>query len=155
MIGDTTSASQYYQSRFSHAPERVGVWRMICERLQGFMPPTACVLDLGAGYCSFINPVRPDDLVIASPTPAWLLIARVNAALVTQAYTPLLQFQGSINQRLRRLPVEPVLTQLSVIQFVCVMMIIYEMFHIARSGLDTLLGRLLGDDEAAVGDAVI
>ena len=86
--------------------------------------------------------------------PARLLIARVNAALVTQAYTPLLQFQGSINQWLRRLPVEPVLTQLSVIQFVCVMMIIYEMFQLARPGLDTLLGRLSGDDETAVGDAV-
>ena len=57
MIGDTTSASQYYRSRFSHTPERVGVWRMICEYLQGFIPPTACVLDLGAGYCSFINTV--------------------------------------------------------------------------------------------------
>ena len=55
----------------------------------------------------------------------------MNAAL---SITPLLQFQGSINQWLRRLPVEPVLTQLSVIQFVCVMMIIYEMFHIAGLG---------------------
>ena len=51
----------------------------------------------------------------------------------------LLQFQGSINLQLRRLPVELALTQWSVIQFVCVMMLSYEMFHIAQYELDTLL----------------
>jgi len=40
---------------------------------------------------------------------------------------------------LRRLPVELALTQWSVIQFVCVMMLSYEMFHIAQYELDTLL----------------
>ena len=87
--------------------------------------------------------------------PAQLLIAQVKAALVTQAYSPLLQVQGSINQWLQRWPVEPVITQLSVIQFVCVMIIVYELFHIARPGLDTLLGKLSGDDEMTIQDAVI
>ena len=82
--------------------------------------------------------------------PAQLLIGQVKAALVTQAYTPLLQFQDSINQLLQRWPVEPVITQLSMIQFVCVMMIIYELFHIARSEPDTLLDKLPGEDEATV-----
>ncbi len=82
--------------------------------------------------------------------PAQPLIAQVKAALVTQAYAPLVQIQASVNQLLRRWPVEPAITQLSMIQFVCVMMIIYELFHIARSEPDTLLDKLPGEDEAAV-----
>ena len=41
---------------------------MICECLQGCIPPTACVLDLEQSSALFINTVHPDDLVIASPT---------------------------------------------------------------------------------------
>ena len=58
---DNTSASGYFQSRFAHEPERVGVWGVICQYLQKFIPPEACVLDLGAGYCSFINNVRATE----------------------------------------------------------------------------------------------
>jgi SAM-dependent methyltransferase len=48
----------YYRTRFSHAPEREKVWRVICRYLERYLPPRAVILDLGAGYCSFINQVR-------------------------------------------------------------------------------------------------
>ena len=58
MMNDATSASRYFQSRFAYAPERDDVWWVVCEYLQRFILPEACVLDLGAGYCSFINHVH-------------------------------------------------------------------------------------------------
>jgi SAM-dependent methyltransferase len=58
MINDPTSASQYFRSRFVYDHERDAVWRAVCEYLQRFIPPQACVLDLGAGYCSFINHIH-------------------------------------------------------------------------------------------------
>ncbi|OGW92194.1 MAG: hypothetical protein A3D28_06225 [Omnitrophica bacterium RIFCSPHIGHO2_02_FULL_63_14] len=51
----------YYESRFSPDPGRDRVWPVICRYLQRFIPPDASVLDLGAGYCSFINHIRARD----------------------------------------------------------------------------------------------
>ncbi len=66
--------------------------------------------------------------------PAQPLLMRVNAALATQAYTPLLQFQENINQFLRHyLPVEPVVSQLSVLQFLCVLVLVREMVLAVRA----------------------
>jgi len=60
--------------------------------------------------------------------PAQPLIARINAALLTQPYDSLRQFQMNANQFLERyLPNEPIVTVLSILQFVCVVVIIYEM----------------------------
>ena len=75
MIGDTTSASCYYQSRFACDPERVGVWRAICGYLQRFIPPEACVLDLGAGYCSFINQVSAAEKHALDISPGFVQFA--------------------------------------------------------------------------------
>lgn len=61
MISDPGSASRYFQSRFGHAPQRAGVWRVVCDYLQAFIPSEGSVLDLGAGYCSFINHVEAAD----------------------------------------------------------------------------------------------
>jgi DNA polymerase (family 10) len=57
MAADTTPTGAYFQSRFGYEPGRAGVWRAICAYLRPFVPLHACVLDLGAGYCSFINHV--------------------------------------------------------------------------------------------------
>lgn len=51
------SASGYYQSRFTHEPKRAATWRIICGYLQRFLPPEARVLEIGAGYCAFINQI--------------------------------------------------------------------------------------------------
>ncbi len=58
MLKDATSAQDYFQSRFTEDPQRDALWRPVCEYLQPYIPPTGRVLDLGAGYCSFINQVR-------------------------------------------------------------------------------------------------
>ena len=63
--------------------------------------------------------------------PARLLVESIYAT--RQEYGALLQFQGTVNQfvqdRLIYRPLEPVLSLLSVIQFVCVLIVIRELFH--------------------------
>ncbi len=51
----------YYESRFVFDPDRDGVWRALCGYLRKFIGPDAAVLELGAGYCSFINQIGARD----------------------------------------------------------------------------------------------
>ncbi|MCS6836458.1 MAG: methyltransferase domain-containing protein [Anaerolineae bacterium] len=51
--------ARYFESRFTPSAERDGIWREIAAYLQArYIPASAAVLDMGAGYCSFINHVR-------------------------------------------------------------------------------------------------
>ena len=50
-----------YAARFSEAERRtrVQLWRTLCDRFFArYVPPSATVLDLGAGQCDFINHIR-------------------------------------------------------------------------------------------------
>ncbi len=42
-------------------PDRDRVWKVICRYLQPYVPASGSVLDLGAGYCSFINNIAAKD----------------------------------------------------------------------------------------------
>ncbi len=48
-------------SRFTHDRRRDAVWRVICDYLQRYVPAGSRVVDLGAGYCSFINNIRAEE----------------------------------------------------------------------------------------------
>jgi SAM-dependent methyltransferase len=50
-------ATTYYQTRFRPDPRRTAVWRALTQWLQRFIPAEAVVLELGAGYCDFINQI--------------------------------------------------------------------------------------------------
>jgi SAM-dependent methyltransferase len=51
--------TDYYQTRYSFDEGRTRVWKAIAEYLQRFIKRDAdCVLDLGAGYCDFINNIE-------------------------------------------------------------------------------------------------
>ncbi|MBW4439361.1 MAG: class I SAM-dependent methyltransferase [Pleurocapsa minor GSE-CHR-MK-17-07R] len=50
--------NSYFQSRFQPHEERDRIWNEIAAYLQArYIPTDAHVLDLGAGYCSFINQI--------------------------------------------------------------------------------------------------
>jgi ubiquinone/menaquinone biosynthesis C-methylase UbiE len=53
-----TDWNQYRSSRFQADPRRAGIWKIISAWLQQSVPEGASVLDLGAGYCDFINNIR-------------------------------------------------------------------------------------------------
>ncbi len=48
----------YFESGFKFDKGRQIVWKAICEYLQRFIDENATVLELGAGYCDFINQIE-------------------------------------------------------------------------------------------------
>lgn len=50
--------SNYFQTRYEFNVGRERVWKAICEYLSKYIPPESSVLDLGSGYCDFINNIR-------------------------------------------------------------------------------------------------
>lgn len=48
----------YWASHFKFDPARVAVWREVARIIQRDIPPGSRVLDLGAGYCYFINNIE-------------------------------------------------------------------------------------------------
>jgi SAM-dependent methyltransferase len=60
-VNGRSAHDRYYETRFSPLPGRERVWGAICRYLERYLPANATVLDLGAGYCSFINQVRAKE----------------------------------------------------------------------------------------------
>lgn len=50
--------TNYAETRFVPDPQRRLVWTVIAEYLQRYIPVTGNVLELGSGYCDFINAIR-------------------------------------------------------------------------------------------------
>jgi SAM-dependent methyltransferase len=48
---------RYFQSRLTFDKGRTKVWKAICEYLQSEISENSAVLDLGCGYCDFINQI--------------------------------------------------------------------------------------------------
>jgi SAM-dependent methyltransferase len=58
-VTDSDYGSPYFQSRFSYDRDRDFVWQEVCRYLQPrFVPADAAILEIGAGYCHFINHIR-------------------------------------------------------------------------------------------------
>lgn len=53
-----TDWNTYYQTRYQPDARRSVVWQPICAWLQRELPRNAAVLELGAGYCDFINNIQ-------------------------------------------------------------------------------------------------
>ena len=53
-----TDWNRYSRIRFQYDPRRTIVWRLICAWLEREIPRDAHVLELGAGYCDFINQIH-------------------------------------------------------------------------------------------------
>ena len=51
----------YFDTRLSYEPKRDAVWKPIVNYLQRYILEDSRVLELGAGYCSFINQVKASE----------------------------------------------------------------------------------------------
>lgn len=60
---------KYYESRFKFNPERRRVWGEIARFHQRFVPNDAVVVDLGAGYCDFINLIKAGKKYAVDTSP--------------------------------------------------------------------------------------
>jgi len=64
---------ELYAHRFADASQsrRAAMWAVLCDVvLQRYIDPTDTVLDLGAGFCEFINAIRCDRKVAIDANPA-------------------------------------------------------------------------------------
>ncbi|MGQ9902752.1 MAG: class I SAM-dependent methyltransferase [Anaerolineae bacterium] len=52
-----TYTRDYHKAHLTESPVRSVVWRVICQFLAPYIPPDAHVLEIGAGYCHWINSV--------------------------------------------------------------------------------------------------
>jgi len=62
----------YFDTRLRHDPRRERVWPYLTRYLQRFVRDGAAVLELGAGYCYFINNVAASRRVAVDLSPAML-----------------------------------------------------------------------------------
>lgn len=62
--------SEYYLTRYTFDSGRAKVWKAITEYLQQYVREDAdCVLDLGAGYCDFINNIKAREKLAVDMNP--------------------------------------------------------------------------------------
>lgn len=52
------AATGYHDVHLPEDPARAVVWRVIAQYLEPWVPPDAAVLEVGAGYCTWINAVH-------------------------------------------------------------------------------------------------
>lgn len=50
--------SKYFQTRYSFNSKRSKVWKAIAEYIQKHIQANASILEIGAGYCDFINQIK-------------------------------------------------------------------------------------------------
>ena len=59
----------YHESHLTEDPSRTVVWEAVAHHLASFIPPDAEVLEIGAGYCDWINHVRAARRVAVDAWP--------------------------------------------------------------------------------------
>ena len=58
-VSASNEFENYFRARFLYDPRRDLVWKEVCDFLQNkYIPEDTTILDLGAGYCNFINNIR-------------------------------------------------------------------------------------------------
>lgn len=60
---DSRVGNSYHEIHLSEDPQRKVVWREIANHLSRFITGSAAVLELGAGYCDWINQVQAKERV--------------------------------------------------------------------------------------------
>jgi SAM-dependent methyltransferase len=67
----------YHEAHFTDDAPRATVWKAVAAHLSSYVPPDAHVLELGAGYCHWINQVQAGRRVAVD---IWPGVARHTAA---------------------------------------------------------------------------
>jgi ubiquinone/menaquinone biosynthesis C-methylase UbiE len=60
---------RYYQTRLTFDKGRKKVWKAICEYLQNEINPNSVVVDLGSGFCDFINQISASKKYAVDSNP--------------------------------------------------------------------------------------
>lgn len=82
--------SEYYETRYTFDVGRARVWKAIAEYLQRFINEESdSVLDLGAGYCDFINNVKAKRKLAVDQNPVSGQYCREDVVFFTSSVTNL------------------------------------------------------------------
>jgi SAM-dependent methyltransferase len=84
-------ARDLYRVRFDPA-ERIAknaLWKIICGTLQKWFPADGTVLDLGAGYCEFINNIKAGKKIAVDMNPDTAACAGADVRVVNAPVLPL------------------------------------------------------------------
>lgn len=83
----------YFASRLPYDPERERLWRVLCDYLQRDIPPNSAVLELGGGYCNFINNIRAAERHVVDLYPGVCTHAGKGVTPHVQSCTDLSNFR--------------------------------------------------------------
>ncbi len=81
----TTDHEKLYRQRFADVSQqkRAAMWAVLCRvTLQRYIAPTDTVVDLGAGFCEFINTIRCASKIAIDTSPAVLQYAAANVRVL-------------------------------------------------------------------------
>ena len=83
----------YFASRLPYDPERERLWRILCKYLEPDIPPNGAVLELGGGYCHFINNIRAAERHVVDLFPGVCTHAAQGVTPHLQSCTDLSNFR--------------------------------------------------------------
>ncbi|MBP7846197.1 MAG: class I SAM-dependent methyltransferase [Candidatus Pacebacteria bacterium] len=84
----------YYKSRYVWDDTRTVVWKEIVRFLKKFIPKDGKVLDLGAGYCDFINNVEAKNKIALDYSPDLKKYVGEGIKMVNNAVTDMSEVPG-------------------------------------------------------------
>ncbi|TSC70621.1 MAG: type 11 methyltransferase [Parcubacteria group bacterium Gr01-1014_46] len=77
----------YYKSRYVWDNDREVVWKEIVRYLSSFLPIDGTVMDIGAGYCDFINNVNSKNRIALDYSPDLKNYAKEGVRIVNSSVT--------------------------------------------------------------------
>lgn len=77
----------YYKSRYVWNNDRAVVWKEIARYLSDFIPKDGTVLDIGAGYCDFINNVESKVRIALDYSPDFKQYAKEGIKTIQSSVT--------------------------------------------------------------------
>ena len=84
----------YYKSRYIWNNDRAVVWKEIVRFLDKFLANKKTILDLGAGYCDFINNVKAQNRIAVDMSPDFSNFAENEVRTIRTSVTDLKQIEG-------------------------------------------------------------
>jgi SAM-dependent methyltransferase len=97
-MSGTENLEKLYQKRFPEAElaQKNAIWKVLCEGFfQRHVAATATVVDIGAGYCEFINNIRAARKIAVDLNPDVRRFAAADVQVINAPCTAITQIESS------------------------------------------------------------
>ena len=91
---DSGELEQLYQQRFpeQELAQKHAIWKVLCsDFFQRYVQPTDTVVDIGAGYCEFINNIRAGKKIAVDLNPDVQRFATADVRVINESCTAIAQ----------------------------------------------------------------